>query len=111
MHSRIDSFMQMVEGAERAQIDLVVFADVRRAVNAADPARLIIGGTPDDEYDPEVVDLARLCTAGPVSGTAVWEVFVRWFSEASVRPWADACWEQIAAALRVGCPTGSRGGE
>jgi hypothetical protein len=74
------------------------FVRVKAAVDAVDPVGLLGLGAPDDEYDPEVEELAGwLRGGGQLTPQVIVDVFDRWF-------WPGYCtWEQAAriAALVV----------
>lgn len=56
------------------------FPAVRAVLNKHDPEGLLAVGAPDDEYDPESEDFARLLRDGqPISPTVVAEVWEKWF--------------------------------
>lgn len=52
---------------------------VRAVVNAADPEGLIALGAPDDEYGPQVGELARRLTSGPITTADVLDVWAARF--------------------------------
>ena len=58
-------------------------AAVRAVVNEQDPIGLLELGAPEDEYDPEVGDLAEL--AVPMNSQDVIDVFLRWFGSGTGR--------------------------
>jgi len=58
-------------------------AAVRAVVNEQDPIGLLELGAPQDEYDPEVGDLAGLGV--PLNAQDVIDVFVRWFGSGTGR--------------------------
>lgn len=63
-----------------------VFAAVREVINQWDPVGLHPGAfAPEDEYDPEVRDIAMFVTDAPrdvaTLATRVFEVFTTWFGE------------------------------
>ena len=56
------------------------FPAVRAVLNKHDPEGLLAIGAPDDEYDPESEDFARLLRDGqPISHEVVVEVWGKWF--------------------------------
>lgn len=59
-----------------------------KSVVRADPAGLLAGGAPEDEYEPEVDDLCALVGMGreAVTAEAVAGVFDRWFGPGVVPP-------------------------
>lgn len=58
-------------------------AAVRAVVNEQDPIGLLELGAPEDEYDPEVGDLAELEV--PITAQEVIGVFLRWFGSTTGR--------------------------
>ncbi|MET9339023.1 hypothetical protein [Nonomuraea sp. NPDC003804] len=78
-----------------------VAAAVRALINRYDPEGLLGMGAPEDEYDPEVGDLATLvCGGDEITADAVGFVWNRWFNDVS--DWCTRQPEQVrevAAAL------------
>ncbi|MFZ5817670.1 MAG: hypothetical protein ACOY93_20645 [Bacillota bacterium] len=76
---------------------------VAAVVNEADPMRLLMMGAPEDEYDPEIDEIAdRIIQHGPmVDGIEmvllIQEVFDRWFFPGMVS------WEQSLAMAEAIC--------
>lgn len=59
-----------------------VVVAVRQVVNAWDPLGLIAIGAPDDEYDAEVSDLARMVIRQKaIDQVSVDDVWHRWFGD------------------------------
>lgn len=77
------------------------FMRVKAAVDAVDPVGLLGLGAPEDEYDPEVEELAgRLRSGGQLTPQVIVDVFDRWF-------WPGYCTAEQAvriAALMVTQP-------
>ena len=71
------------------------FLAVREVVNAEDPADLLSGGAPEDEYDPEVEAIVARREA--VSADDVAEIFQEYFGEDARLDHATA--ERIARAV------------
>ncbi|MFI6297760.1 hypothetical protein ACIBEJ_39640 [Nonomuraea sp. NPDC050790] len=58
-----------------------IVVTVRALINQHDPEGLLAAGAPDDEYDPEVSDLAALvCGKDEITAAAVGSVWNRWFN-------------------------------
>jgi len=75
---------------------------VKSVVNKADPIGLLRMGAPDDEYHPEIDEIAcRLpepeCRTVAQTHTMVHRVFVRWFSASIAGP--RGAYRKLAAAL------------
>ena len=56
-----------------------LFLAARAVVNAEDPVGLLAMDAPEDEYDPEVMDLVKW--RGAVTPERVIDVLVHWFGE------------------------------
>ena len=52
-------------GASRLPMDCDLHATVRAIMNSADPIGLLAIGAPDDEYEPEIRDLAGRLASVP----------------------------------------------
>ena len=81
-----------------------VYVLVKRAIDQADPIRLLAIGAPDDEYESEIQEIvSRLgaCTNLEEVQTLVHEVFVAWFdgciagSKQHYRTLAYTIWEGL----------------
>lgn len=64
-----------------------IFFSVREIINKYDPARLIVIGAPEDEYDPEVktivYQLKNDQTIDQIQDL-VYQEFIRWFNEKTI---------------------------
>jgi len=63
------------------------FLSVREIINKHDPARLIVIGAPEDEYDPEVKTIVyQLNIEQSVDQIQdlVYQEFIRWFNEKAI---------------------------
>ncbi|MEV0236335.1 hypothetical protein [Nonomuraea sp. NPDC050786] len=61
-----------------------IAAAVRLLINQYDPEGLLEMGAPEDEYDPEVGDLAALvCGEEEITADAVGSIWNRWFDDVS----------------------------
>ncbi len=81
-----------------------VYVLVKRAIDQADPIRLLAIGAPEDEYESEIREIAsRLgaCATLEEVQTLVHEVFVAWFdggiagSKEQYRTLAHTIWEGL----------------
>ena len=72
---------------EVKQSQAEIFYSVREIINKYDPARLIVIGAPEDEYDPEVktivYQLKDVRTIAEIQDL-VYQEFLRWFEEKSI---------------------------
>ncbi|MGE5673724.1 MAG: DUF1871 family protein [Mycobacterium leprae] len=98
MRERYEATRQRLEEDAPEVLDAI-----RTAVNDVDPVHLMGFGAPDDEYDPEVTDLAEgLLSIGPDPeqlAAHAQEVFDRWFYPDCVS--AETCREIAARLCRV----------
>lgn len=72
---------------EVKQSQAEIFYSVREIINKHDPARLIVIGAPEDEYDPEVktivYQLKNDQTIDQIQDM-VYQEFIRWFNEKAI---------------------------
>jgi len=84
--------------------DKQIFARVKRVVNEADPIGLLSTGAPDDEYHPEIDEIAcRLpepdCQTSAQTHAMVHRVFVKWFNARIAGP--RSAYRKLATALHA----------
>ncbi|MEU4830158.1 hypothetical protein [Streptosporangium sp. NPDC023615] len=80
-----------------------IFESIHRMIELRDPEGLLKAGAPDDEYEPEVKDLAALVRGeNVITAESVAAVFDHWFGETST--WTTRCpgeVSQVAAELEA----------
>jgi hypothetical protein len=83
-------------------------ARIKRVVNKADPQGLLRAGAPDDEYHPEIDEIAcrlpeKECRTASQTQTVVRQVFIKWFGVHAAGPRSG--YEKLATALHALRPT------
>jgi len=91
--------------------DKQIYASVKRIVNKADPIGLLRAGAPDDEYHPEIDEIAcRLpepeCQSVAKTQAVVHRVFVKWFGTRTAGP--RSAHRKLATALHALRPRRAR---